>query len=163
MTNQTNKPTEPGLWTREGKFYRVWIAGSEDSELVAMELGDDGREVQFYRVIHLPPGDWHNITAPATNAEAREAKIVSRDERTGVWMDKASGNSASRIIATIAMDAMGMDSWNDFRVRDKIIMAISKRVDAMLSDASGIFAGVEREADEPPEGFTECDTCRAKP
>jgi hypothetical protein len=74
MTNQTNKPTEPGIWTREGKFYRVWQPKESrlGRHLVSEEITDDGRRGEWCDCDSLPPGNWHKLTAPATNAEALE-------------------------------------------------------------------------------------------
>ncbi len=54
----------------------------------------------------------------------------------GVWME-SSGNSQSiaRVIAVDAMRALGLDYINDFKTRDKIIMAIVIRVDQTLDAA----------------------------
>lgn len=53
-------------------------------------------------------------------------------ERTpeGVWMhNSARTESMARVVAIDAMRALGMDP-SDFRVRDKIIVAIGPRIDS---------------------------------
>jgi len=52
-----------------------------------------------------------------------------------VWMTVAEPNiSASRAVAVDVMMELGIDAL-DFRTRDKIILAISRRIDGMLTYA----------------------------
>ena len=124
MTNQTNKPTEPGFYFERTSGRRFLICRQHEfrgESLHCVELLSDGFAL-WGSVDSLPPGNWHKLTAPATNAEAR-------DKFHG-WLKGHRSQSY------------------DEQIADK---------------AAEIFAGVQRDADEPPEGFTECDTCRAKP
>ena len=51
-----------------------------------------------------------------------------------VWMvDEKNCISAARSIACLAMDAVGMDSVNDFKNRDRIIKAISTELAGFLN------------------------------
>lgn len=59
--------------------------------------------------------------------------MVFRTEE-GVWMERE-WESVSRVIAIEAMTALGLDP-HDFRVRDKVIMAISTTVDRCMDEAA---------------------------
>lgn len=65
-----DRPDEPGIWTREGKFYRVW-ENPGSPEFFGDEILPNGT-LGDYLDFSTMPGNWHKLTAPATNAEARE-------------------------------------------------------------------------------------------
>jgi len=58
----SEKPNEPGLWTREGKFYRVF---DYDGKLQPVEIHVDGVEGDWPELSDLPTGNWRKLTAPA--------------------------------------------------------------------------------------------------
>lgn len=61
--------------------------------------------------------------------------MLTRCNDTGVWMmDNARFESAARHLAIRAMVAMDLDP-NDFRLRDKVIMATADTLNRMLDDA----------------------------
>lgn len=61
--------------------------------------------------------------------------MLTRDHNTGVWMmDNERCESAARHLAIRALVAMDLDP-NDFRLRDKVIMATADTLNRMLDDA----------------------------
>jgi hypothetical protein len=55
----------------------------------------------------------------------------------GVWMnDESRCESVARMVAVDCMMALGLDHINDFRTRDKIIVAISDRINRALSEVA---------------------------
>ncbi len=60
-----DKPNEPGLWTRDGKFYRVW---NDRDDLVSDEIMPDGCLDNWSMVKNLPTGNWHKLTAETATA-----------------------------------------------------------------------------------------------
>lgn len=55
----------------------------------------------------------------------------------GVWMhDESRCESVSRMVAVDCMMALGLDHINDFRTRDKIITAISDRINRALDEVA---------------------------
>ena len=51
----------------------------------------------------------------------------------GTWMDADQTYvSIARVVAIDCMRALGYDSFNDFKTRDKIIMAISDNLNSIL-------------------------------
>ena len=68
----------------------------------------------------------------------------------GVWMDNEDRfESVARMIAIDCMAALGMDHVHDFRTRDKIIAAISPRVQRTLDDVSRCYRYPMKSIDVP--------------
>lgn len=62
--------------------------------------------------------------------------MVTRSKE-GVWMhDQERFKSVARMVAIDCMIALGLDHINDFRTRDKIIIAISDRINLALDQAT---------------------------
>ena len=62
---------------------------------------------------------------------------------TGVWMwDERQFESVARVIAIDCMVVLGMDP-SDFRTRDKVIVAISPRVQQALNEAAAMQPPVD--------------------
>jgi hypothetical protein len=86
-------------------------------------------------------------------------RLIYRDERTGVWMMVGHRTtSAARDLAWRVMDALQMDSVNDFKTRDKIIVAISGRLEAMLDSLTAEPASEKGEGSLQDE-INQCENC----
>lgn len=80
----------------------------------------------------------------------------------GVWMnDESRCESVARAIAVECMMALEMDHIDDFRTRDKIIVAISGRINRALDEVSGFGSGsdprrvLETHCEQSPGVLTE--------
>lgn len=65
------RPDSPGLWTREGKFYRVWDSnGSLATHEIDGTTGSSGSVI--WHLPNLPTGNWKKLGVPVAAGEARE-------------------------------------------------------------------------------------------
>jgi hypothetical protein len=83
----SDKPTSAGLWTREGKFYRVWHDG-ETAKMIGQHIdGDTGFTGGL--IWNLPTGNWRKITAgtapaPPEVIEGR-GQVVTAEQAGQYW------------------------------------------------------------------------------
>jgi hypothetical protein len=74
----SDKPTSAGLWTREGKLYRVWHDG-ETAKMIGQHIdGDTGFTGGL--IWNLPTGNWRKITAGTAPATPEVIERTSDDD-----------------------------------------------------------------------------------
>jgi hypothetical protein len=62
------RPTIAGLWTREGKFYRVWKSG-DDCPLQLQEIYENSGTLSGCTTVDcMPTGNWRKLTSPAATS-----------------------------------------------------------------------------------------------
>lgn len=90
-----NHPDLPGLWTRDGKFYRVWRE-PEYGSLIGQHIDVDGCTGQI--VWTLPTGNWRKLTAASKASPFTPTKSTWQAGKEFLeWLGSNWPNSPKRI------------------------------------------------------------------